>query len=291
MNDNFTGAWLSSDILKCRELSGNEKILWSQINSLSKKGTGCYASNEYFCEILGVEPRTIKRMISKLKKLGYLEKSLQEGSKRILIPINNFKESVVEKTKEPKNDTKSDTRGCQKCPQGVTKLTPGGDKIDTPSSSAYMYYNKEENKEENKDIIHGATAPTAPKARKKAPTAPLRSCAVNEDSEKDGEELIVYSKKSTTTEESDISTDAIPKHKIFAALRKKGYSESEANQALYVYSQTLKPVQSLTGYLIGILQNKTPNQMRTYANPNPKMRSSDFRWIPNPERTAPELFR
>jgi DNA-binding MarR family transcriptional regulator len=54
-------------------LDPTKKILLSYILSLSKTEKGCYASNERFGELLGINPDGASKQISKLKRLGYIE--------------------------------------------------------------------------------------------------------------------------------------------------------------------------------------------------------------------------
>ena len=60
-------------ILTDNNLDSTKKILLSAIKSLSVLEKGCYASNEYFGEILSINSAGASKQISKLKKLGYIE--------------------------------------------------------------------------------------------------------------------------------------------------------------------------------------------------------------------------
>jgi len=62
-----------SYILQDDKIDPTKKILLSYILSLSKTDKGCYASNEKFGELLGINAEGASKQISKLKKLGYIE--------------------------------------------------------------------------------------------------------------------------------------------------------------------------------------------------------------------------
>lgn len=61
------------------------KLLYAEIVSLSKNG--CFASNQHFAEVLGLKPDTVSRMISTLKKNGFVIQASFDGRKRTLVPL------------------------------------------------------------------------------------------------------------------------------------------------------------------------------------------------------------
>lgn len=80
-----TGLWIPVEI-EVLPLSLTEKVLLAEIVSLDKVGE-CFASNEHFSKLLSVRPDSASRMISKLKKLGYIKQTGFDGRKRKLTPI------------------------------------------------------------------------------------------------------------------------------------------------------------------------------------------------------------
>ena len=84
-NDNrqFLGIWIPKDIYLNKDLSWTDKILVIEILSLDNE-RGCFASNDYFAEFLGVTKTTISTSISKLKDLGFIEQISFNGRTRIL---------------------------------------------------------------------------------------------------------------------------------------------------------------------------------------------------------------
>jgi biotin operon repressor len=84
MNREFKGVWIPKDIYLNPNLSLVEKILYTEIQSLDMSEKGCFASNSYFAEFLGVSNTTISQGITKLKDLGYIYQESFDGRKRIL---------------------------------------------------------------------------------------------------------------------------------------------------------------------------------------------------------------
>tara|TARA_R110002167_G_scaffold98972_9_gene259951 strand:+ start:884 stop:1498 length:615 start_codon:yes stop_codon:yes gene_type:complete len=96
---NFLGVWLPRDVYLDTNLSWTEKILYVEIQSLDNE-QGCFASNEYFSEFLGVSTTTISLSISKLKKLGYVECISFDGRRRVLkSAFKNLENQALRKLK------------------------------------------------------------------------------------------------------------------------------------------------------------------------------------------------
>ncbi|TGK77550.1 helix-turn-helix domain-containing protein [Leptospira noumeaensis] len=85
MKTNRTGIWIPVWIENLN-LSHSQTKLYAEIVSLHDKG-GCFASNRYFAEVLGLKNDTVSRLIASLKKLGLLEQTGFDGRRRFLKPI------------------------------------------------------------------------------------------------------------------------------------------------------------------------------------------------------------
>ncbi|MCW7492495.1 helix-turn-helix domain-containing protein [Leptospira sp. 2 VSF19] len=85
MKTNRTGIWIPVWIEELN-LSHSQTKLYAEIVSLHEKG-GCFASNRYFGELLGLKMDTVSRLITSLKKLGLLEQTGFDGRKRYLKPL------------------------------------------------------------------------------------------------------------------------------------------------------------------------------------------------------------
>ncbi|TGL35592.1 helix-turn-helix domain-containing protein [Leptospira perdikensis] len=89
-----TGLWIPVEI-EVLPLNLTEKVLLAEIVSLYRVGE-CFASNEHFSKLLGVRPDSASRMISKLKKLGYIKQTGFDGRKRKLTPVFETKSKTKE---------------------------------------------------------------------------------------------------------------------------------------------------------------------------------------------------
>ena len=83
VNRDFKGVWIPKSIYLDERLSWTEKILLVEIDSLDQS-KGCFASNSYLANFLGVSEWTVSNSISKLKELGYVKTQMLEGRKRII---------------------------------------------------------------------------------------------------------------------------------------------------------------------------------------------------------------
>lgn len=97
MNRDFKGIWIPREIWLSK-LSPIEKCLWAEIHSLFDRDRGgCYASNEYLCEFLGVQERRLQQMMANLKFQGWVVQVSFDGRTRILkavVPPEDFKPEV-----------------------------------------------------------------------------------------------------------------------------------------------------------------------------------------------------
>ncbi|PJZ79263.1 helix-turn-helix domain-containing protein [Leptospira meyeri] len=77
------GIWIPARIESRRDLSIAEKVILSEIESFTSNGK-CFASNEHFANLLGLKPDTVSRMISRLKKRGFVVQTGFDGRRRFL---------------------------------------------------------------------------------------------------------------------------------------------------------------------------------------------------------------
>ena len=78
-------AILPADVRYDKRLKPMEKILYSEITSLTNKEGYCYAQNSYFAELYEVHKNTISTWITHLVEVGYLRLKINyyEGTKNI----------------------------------------------------------------------------------------------------------------------------------------------------------------------------------------------------------------
>ncbi len=80
-----SGLWIPS-WMESLKLTHSQRLLYAEIVALHKAG-GCFASNAHFAKVLGLKTDTITRIISKLKKDGFLKQISFDGRKRTLAPL------------------------------------------------------------------------------------------------------------------------------------------------------------------------------------------------------------
>ena len=64
-------------ITACKGLSGTDKIIIGQIYSFFRDEKLFYANNQYISEIVGATKSAVSKSISKLEKIGYLERKMK----------------------------------------------------------------------------------------------------------------------------------------------------------------------------------------------------------------------
>lgn len=132
MKTNRKGIWIPVWIENLN-LSHSQTKLFAEIVSLHDNG-GCFASNRYFSEILGLKADTISRLITSLKKLGILEQTGFDGRRRFLKPILQFQPRALEKN--PSQTTETNVRNLQTTPANDSK--PALDSCYVPSSTVQI---------------------------------------------------------------------------------------------------------------------------------------------------------
>ena len=76
---------IPASVRYCKEITGDEKLLFSELTCLANKFGYCYASNTYFANLYNVSPRTITRRITKLKECGFIKIVIEKDD------MNRFK--------------------------------------------------------------------------------------------------------------------------------------------------------------------------------------------------------
>lgn len=81
----FTHLSIPVEIIEMEELSPSDMFLLAFIDALySKDHGGCFASNEYFAKRFHLKEDTISKMITKLMRLGLIEKVSFNGKTRVI---------------------------------------------------------------------------------------------------------------------------------------------------------------------------------------------------------------
>lgn len=150
-----TGTWISASI-QSLPINSTAKIILAEIDNLHK-AKGCKAGNNHFAEILGVSTETVSRIISKLRKLGYVKQTHFDGRVRTIEPcfaiaVASHKSKKTILTKSYSNQT------------AIQTSQKDQSRIDSVNKTAYAIqanplYNKKQYKEEYKKDIKSNSFP------------------------------------------------------------------------------------------------------------------------------------
>lgn len=83
MEKTFEGLWIPTNILSNQNLTANEKLVLSIIKALDK-GKGCYASNKYIAKLIGLEQRSMSKIIKSLKDKNCVEVDIEGYNERTI---------------------------------------------------------------------------------------------------------------------------------------------------------------------------------------------------------------
>tara|TARA_R110002012_G_scaffold318130_2_gene535715 strand:+ start:602 stop:1285 length:684 start_codon:yes stop_codon:yes gene_type:complete len=75
----FKGIWIPRDLWISKDLSIQDKVFLAEIHSLDND-EGCIASNKYFANFFGLSKSSVSRIVSTLKKKGYVSVRLIKNS-------------------------------------------------------------------------------------------------------------------------------------------------------------------------------------------------------------------
>ncbi len=110
------GLWMPSEILINDKLSDKEKIILSMIIYLSKDKGYCFATNNYFSDILNVTVVSVSRIINSLKKKKYIKINMnyksnsKEIENRQIIPLKEVMNRYYQNCKIPINTNDKDIK-------------------------------------------------------------------------------------------------------------------------------------------------------------------------------------
>ena len=116
MERQFKGIWIPAEIWETRELSWNEKVVLLEIDSFTASGRDCFISDEYIGNLVGVNERTARRILSKLISLGYVKKARFDGRRRYI--ESTLTDHIVLSAR-----TQMSYQGGQNCPDTNNHIT------------------------------------------------------------------------------------------------------------------------------------------------------------------------
>jgi DNA-binding MarR family transcriptional regulator len=141
-----TGTWIS-DQIGSLPINSSAKIILAEIDNLHKS-RGCQAGNSHFAKILGVSTETVSRIISKLRKLGYVNQTRFDGRSRTLEPTFQIASASQSTSRKPDATLKS-----------IQPDQKHQSRVDSLNKAAYAIqpnplYNKKQYKEKYKKEIN-----------------------------------------------------------------------------------------------------------------------------------------
>lgn len=84
MNRDFKGVWIPAFIWLDTGLSAIEKVLLAEVDSFTSRDQAYYKSNETIATELGCSVSSVKRAVTKLSEMGYVERVAFDGRRRAL---------------------------------------------------------------------------------------------------------------------------------------------------------------------------------------------------------------
>lgn len=109
MADSFVS--LYDWIMDLNDLDITNKVLLARIYDLAKTDDGCYASNSFFAEYLGINPTNTSKRVSKLVELGYITITIKNRTSRTI------------KTTGKKVSSETTNQVCRKRQRGMSQKT------------------------------------------------------------------------------------------------------------------------------------------------------------------------
>ncbi|WP_242176555.1 hypothetical protein [Pseudomonas sp. MONT-RG-20F-20-E-7-02] len=103
-NRDFRGIWIPAEIWLTKELTVGEKLMYVEIESLSKLQRGCFASNAHFAEMFSISNSRVSEIISSLAVKGFVSvEQKRQGVRTVqrIIQIIPRPHTSSENTKNP----------------------------------------------------------------------------------------------------------------------------------------------------------------------------------------------
>jgi DNA-binding Lrp family transcriptional regulator len=98
MSKKRKGLWIPGEVLNNKKLDFTNKVLLSEIMSLSKLENGCTASNSHFAELIETNPAAVSKRLNKLEQLGFIRRTNHFNNKQCIgrsIRVNSISGSSV----------------------------------------------------------------------------------------------------------------------------------------------------------------------------------------------------
>lgn len=92
MEDKFIP--LTHSMIRRKDMTMQEKIIYLEILNLSSLDKGCIASNNHFEKCFGMPKKSVSNTISSLIKKGFIESELKDRNHTRILSIKNGQESI-----------------------------------------------------------------------------------------------------------------------------------------------------------------------------------------------------
>lgn len=136
MNESNYYAIIPATVRYDKNLTASAKLLYAEITSLTHKTGYCYATNEYFAELYGVNQNTVREWLVQLEKAGYINREIvyKENTKEVSerrIRISESPHLIFQPT--PLHDFKGENNKDMNIKLENTPYNPPRDEIDFDS--------------------------------------------------------------------------------------------------------------------------------------------------------------
>lgn len=92
----FKGIWIPEHIWLRDDIGIMEKVLWAEIDSLSKSHEGCFASNEYFAEFFKISGKRIEALLKNLRDKNLIKTISKDKRNRKMIALSDVTREGLE---------------------------------------------------------------------------------------------------------------------------------------------------------------------------------------------------
>lgn len=124
-------AILPASVRYDNQLKPAEKIFYAEITALANQAGYCYAGNNYFSQLYGVDERTVRRWVQHLQQYSYVDVTyVREGTdnRRRISPLTGSVQDVFDSARGPDTDVPERTPGVSggghECPAHPGHLCP-----------------------------------------------------------------------------------------------------------------------------------------------------------------------
>lgn len=124
----FRGIWIPAEIWLTKELTVGEKLMYVEIESLSKLQRGCFASNAHFAEMFSISNSRVSEIISSLAVKGFVSVEQKRQGVRTVQRVIQIIPRYLTSSENTKNPFGKDVEGSSEKAQGKNTSLSNTDK-------------------------------------------------------------------------------------------------------------------------------------------------------------------